>query len=64
MNAKQVKALFWESFPDLDRKRINDGTGRRRIYKCDTRVAFVDFIDSLHRDGQITDRTAQTITLD
>jgi hypothetical protein len=28
-----------------------------------TRCAFVDFIDQLHRAGQITDRTANRITL-
>jgi hypothetical protein len=41
----------------------------RRISKpqndqdTDTRCAFVDFIDQLHRAGQITDRTANRITL-
>ena len=64
----QVRALFWETFPDLPRRRYRYGWSRsdktaELVYPVDTRCAFVDFIDALHRDGRITDRTANEITL-
>ena len=64
----QVRALFWKTFPDLPRKRHRNGWSRsdktaELVHHCDTRCAFVDFIDALHRDGRITDRTANEITL-
>jgi len=33
------------------------------MYVTDTRCAFVDYIDMLHRNGQISDALAQNITL-
>jgi hypothetical protein len=41
-------------------RRISNSAERQ---DTDTRCAFVDFIDQLHRAGQITDRTANRITL-
>jgi hypothetical protein len=64
----QVRALFWETFPELPRRRFRySWTGKDKtaelVHHCDTRCAFVDFIDALHRSGQITDRTANEITI-
>lgn len=33
------------------------------MFTADTRCAFVDYIDMLHRNGQISDALAQNITL-
>lgn len=56
-----VRTAFWEAFPQFKseyrkRKRQNE-------YSTDIRCTFVDFVDSLHRDGQITDNLAQRVTL-
>jgi hypothetical protein len=68
MTHKEIKKLFWETFPDLPRRRYRyswnpkDKTAEL-VYPIDTRCAFTDFIDGLHRDGQITDKQANAITL-
>jgi hypothetical protein len=63
LNAKQVVKLFWEEHPDLPNKRTVDfGTGRKH-YPTDTRCAFVEFVDYLHRNGDISDQVAQKVTL-
>jgi hypothetical protein len=33
------------------------------MFETDTRVAFADYIDALHRGGLISDRMADSITL-
>ena len=68
MTHKEIKALFWETFPNLPRRRYryswnsSDKTAEL-VYPVDTRCAFVDFVDALHRAGQITDKQADSITL-
>jgi hypothetical protein len=65
MTFKEIRALFWETHPGLE----TQARKARRISKpqndqdTETRCAFCDFIDALHRNGQITDRTAERITL-
>lgn len=60
---KQVRAAFWEAYPDISRRKIPNYTGTGRMYTTDTRVAFCDYIDSLSRDGQISEALAQRVTL-
>lgn len=60
---KQIRALFWETFPDLPRWKIRDHSGAGTMYPTDTRCAFCDFLDSLHRDGMISDALADRATL-
>ena len=60
----QVRAAFWDAHPDLTPAR----TVRGRILPQNsqpttTRCLFVDYVDGLHRDGQISDRLAQSVTL-
>ena len=53
----QVRAAFWEAHPYADAKtRCGD-------YKTDTRCAFVDYVDALCRNGDISDALAQRVTL-
>ena len=59
---KQVVTAFWELNPGLDREKITYTDGVR-LYKCDTRCAFSDFVDYSTRDGQITDEMRMTINL-
>jgi hypothetical protein len=60
---RQIRALFWATFPDLPRKKIRDYSGTGLMYQTDTRVTFVDFVDELCRDGEISDQLADRVTL-
>ena len=62
-NQKQIRAAFWEQHPEADRRKITDHAGTGKMHTTDTRCAFVDFLDSLHRDGQISDALANRATL-
>lgn len=60
-NQTEVRKLFWDSFPEFKpefrtKKRQND-------YRTDIRVSFVDFVDSLRRDGAISEKLAYRVTL-
>jgi hypothetical protein len=57
-NQKQLRRIFQDQYLDLDYRKQRDGD-----FKTDTRVAWCDFVDYMHRDGQITDRLAQSATL-
>jgi hypothetical protein len=64
----QIRDAFWRAHPDADRKRYpaRDWTRQdknQRDYCTDTRCAFVDFIDFLHRDGQISAALANRAAL-
>lgn len=59
----QVRAAFWEAYPTASRRRITDYSGKGKMYTTDTRCAFVDFLDSLSRDGAISPALAQRATL-
>jgi hypothetical protein len=55
---RQVRAAFWEAHPAASRKKGRDGD-----YLTDTRVAFCDYVDSLEKDGQISEALAYRVTL-
>jgi hypothetical protein len=57
-NQKQVRAAFWEAHPTASRKKGRDGD-----YLTDTRVAFVDYVDMLSKDGTISEALASRVTL-
>jgi hypothetical protein len=67
-NQKQLRRAFFEAFPDLPRRRYRyswnpkDKTAEL-VYPIDTRCAFVDWLDALHRAGQISDALAARATL-
>lgn len=60
---KQVRAAFWEEYPSLSRKKIRDYSGKGKMYCTDTRCAFVDYVDYLHRERIISDSLANRVTL-
>ena len=60
---KQVKADFWNAHPKLSHRKIANFAGDGKMYTTDTRCAFVEFLDYLCRDGQISDRMANSIKL-
>lgn len=60
----ELRKAFWAEFPKLSRKRVKDFYGHGTMYTADTRMAFVDWVDQLARDGTIPSRLAQRSTLD
>lgn len=59
---KQIRAAFWETHPNLSRKRTR-AFGKELEYCTDTRCAFVDYVDLLRRNGEISEALAQRATL-
>ena len=58
-NQKQVRAAFWEAFPEYTRqpgKSQND-------YPADVRVTFVDWVDGMQKSGMIPEALAERVTL-
>jgi hypothetical protein len=55
---KQIRSEFWRAYPDLSRRRLGAD------YPTDTRVLFIDFVDSLARNGDISEKLAQRATLE
>jgi hypothetical protein len=62
-NQKQIRAAFWDAFPNLPRRRRIWDKTTPLVYPIDTRCAFVDFVDALHRAGNISDALATRATL-
>ena len=67
-NQAQIRTAFWQAFPDLPRRRYRYSWNPRDksaelVYPIDTRCAFVDFLDSLERSGQISEALANRATL-
>jgi hypothetical protein len=60
---KQLRAAFWEAFPDLPRRKVTDYSGKGKMYPTDTRVTWCDFVDSLQRNGEITEALASRASL-
>ena len=58
-NQKDLRRLFWSTYPELPRKRYRNGD--RHV---DARMAWVDWIDHLCRAGTISEALAQRATLD
>ena len=57
----EVRKAFWFDFPQYKcfyrvKKRQND-------YNCDIRCEFVDYVDFLLKDGQISEKLANRVTL-
>ena len=55
-----VRAAFWQAHPELEATRR---PGRQNKQDCDTRCAFVDFVDMLARSGEISEKLAGRVTL-
>ena len=58
-NQKDLRRQFWQDNPQCARGRLRSGD-----YVADTRMAWVDYIDMLCRDGTISEALAQRATLD
>lgn len=60
---RQVRSAFWKAHPTLQRKRIPNYSGNGTMHVTDTRCAFTDWIDSLSKNGEISQDLAQRVTL-
>ena len=65
MNQKEIRAAFWESHPGADAEARQRRTrSKSQNYQAAwIRCSFVNFVDDLHRAGQITDNQAHRVTL-
>lgn len=62
-NQRQLRREFWETFPNLPRRRITNYSGNGKMYPTDTRCAFVDWLDALSKNGDISSDLADRATL-
>lgn len=62
MNSQQVRASFWQTFCVEGKPQEFRGKSHNE-FPADVRMAFVDYVDGLHRDGQISDAVAFNATL-
>jgi hypothetical protein len=62
-NQRALRAAFWDAHPTLPRRKIRNYTGTGKMYPTDTRVAWVDFIDYMARDGSISTELANRACL-
>ena len=62
---KQVRAAFWDAHAHFDEQARAAGIrSKGQNEQCATvRCAFVDFVDSLARDGTISESLAQRVAL-
>lgn len=62
---KQIRSEFWAQNPSFDRQAREAGIrSKSQNFQCATvRCAFIDFVESLHRDGQISDALVNRATL-
>ena len=57
-----LRAAFWQQHPHLSRKKVKSYSGKGSN-TTDTRCAFVDWLDSLKRNGEVSQALAQRATL-
>jgi hypothetical protein len=62
MTAQDVRRAFWLTFFVEGCPREYRGKTQNEL-PADLRMAFVDYVDSLARNGEISERVAQSVTL-
>lgn len=62
-NLKQLRKEFWETFPNVPKKRITAYSGHGKMWPTDTRCAFVDWLDMLSKNGEVTQAFAERAKL-
>jgi len=60
---KEIRMLFWKTYPGLSKRKIINYTSTGKMYTTDTRCAFCDFVDMLVKEGVISERLAYRVTL-
>jgi len=57
----QLRESFWECFPEFASQYRK--TWRQNQYNATIRTAWVEYVDSMHKEGQISDNLARRATL-
>ena len=62
---KEVRNAFWQYAAEFAPEFLQEykKTKRQNQYSTDIRCAFVDFVDVLMKDGEITEKLANNVTL-
>lgn len=62
---KALRAAFWAAYPSFEHQAREAGIySKSQNYHCATvRCSFVDFVDMMAKDGQISSKLAQRATL-
>jgi hypothetical protein len=62
---KQIRRAFWAAHPAHEAHALKweIKTSPQNRHNAETRAAYVDFIDSLRRNGEITEELAARATL-
>ena len=63
---KELREAFWQEhagIKSITRRKIPNYSGNGTMHNTDTRCAWVEFVDAMARDGQISDALAQRATL-
>jgi hypothetical protein len=62
---KQIRQSFWAAHPDFEFQAREAGIfSKSQNHHCATvRCAFVDYVDSLAKSGQISEKLADKVTL-
>lgn len=62
---KQIRANFWEYLKEVAPQYLKEykASKRQNDYNTDIRVAFVDYVNDLQRNGIITNNLAYKVTL-
>jgi hypothetical protein len=64
-NQTEIRDAFWETFPELEAQARKNRTFSKgqNAQTADCRMIFCDWLDSLSRNVQISEKLAQNVTL-
>ena len=62
---KQIRASFWQTHPEHEAhaRKWEIKTAPQNRHNADTRMAFVDYVEHLARNGEISEALANRATL-
>lgn len=67
---RQVRRAFWQAWRDgqfqgvdITPRKITNYSGNGKMYNTDTRCTFVDFVDALSKNGELSEGLAERVTL-
>jgi len=51
---RELRRVFWATFPHLPRRKITNYAGNGKMHCTDVRVAWADWLDSLSKNNEIS----------
>lgn len=61
---RELRRAFWRQHPTLPRRRLKNYLGTGLMHCTETRSAFVDWLDALAKNGEVSYELALRVTLD